>query len=160
MTVDPEIRSGDVVHDLVERGKMQVIEKAADSVAAYREREDFDLAEYKSHPLLDVSAHEPVYTCVYLPDSPTTSFSGTYDFPRSRLARVPVEEANQDLERIQDAQTIDLLARLMVAGEEWSDPDTFDEVALLAKDAGIAEDLVTAARELADVERTIGGDEA
>jgi len=99
--VDPEIKTGDVVHDLVERGKMQVVAKAANSVTEYRESESFDLAEYKSHPLLGVTEDDPVYTCVYLPDSPTTSFSGTYDFPRSRLARVPVEEANEDLQRFQ-----------------------------------------------------------
>lgn len=101
--VETTIVAGDVVHDLVKRGKMQVVAKAADSVAEYREEEGFDLADYKTHPLLDVSEDEPVFTCVYLPDSPTTSFNGTYDFPRSRLARVPVEEANEELDRVQRA---------------------------------------------------------
>ncbi|WP_254768271.1 hypothetical protein [Salinilacihabitans rarus] len=156
--VDAEVRPGDVVHDLVERGKMQVVAIAADSVAAYREREDFDLAAYKSHPLLGVGDDEPVYTCVYLPDAPTATFSGTYDFPRSRLARVPVEEANADLDRIQNALAIDLLEKLFTRAAE----DDENAVAVLeryATDAGIDADAVAAARELAAADQ-IGGDGA
>lgn len=162
---DPDIQLGDVVHDLGDNGKrLQVLGRAADTVAAYREREDRDLAAYKAHPLLDVRADEPVYTCVYLPGSPSVEFAGTYDFPRSRLARAPVEEANAGFDRVQSAWTVDLLADLFAAadrGDLASSPgDLFD----LATHAGVDDTLVEEARELAAAETLTadsggGGDE-
>lgn len=129
---DPELKVGDVAHDLVKRGKVQVVAKAADSVTDHRAQEGFDLAEYKSHPLLDVAEDEPVYTCVYLPEEPTVSFSGTYDFPRSRLARIPVEEANEDLDRFQRELVVDLLAdvferALTADSADAGRPDSFKQ---------------------------------
>ncbi|WP_336359026.1 hypothetical protein [Haloarcula sp. CGMCC 1.6347] len=154
---DARIRTGDVVIDLVERGKMVVVGKAAHSVDAHRQTESYDISEYKSHPLLDVSDTEAVWTCVYLPDKPSTEFSGTYDFPESRLARVPVEEANQDLRRTQERQAVSMLETLFA---QALDDHVWEEVTTIAERA-LPEEIVDEARELADVERTVaseGGD--
>lgn len=126
--VESALKVGDVAHDLVKRGKVQVVAKAADSVAEHRGREGFDLATYKSHLLLDVAEDEPVFTCVYLPDEPTVSFSGTYDFPRSRLARIPIEEANEDLHRFQTEMVAELLATMFVTATELDADGTLLEV--------------------------------
>jgi hypothetical protein len=97
---DRTLSIGDVVYDLAQGSKMQIVGRAANSVREYSAREDFNLAEYKCHPQLGVTQTEPVFTCVYLPDTLKSSVSGTYDFPASRLARCAVEEANEDLQRL------------------------------------------------------------
>ncbi|MDS0258549.1 hypothetical protein NDI56_03875 [Haloarcula sp. S1CR25-12] len=155
MTVDGRIRAGDVAIDLVERGKVLVVEKAAHSVAAHQQAESYDIQTYKSHPLLDISDDEAVWTCVYLPDKPTTEFSGGYDFPESRLARLPVEEARESFRRPQERQVVSMLETLFA---QALDDHAWEEVTTVAERC-LPSDLVDEARELADVERTIGGDE-
>lgn len=161
---DARIRTGDVVIDLVERGKMVVVERAAHSVDAHRQTESYDISEYKSHPLLDVSDTEAVWTCVYLPDKPSTEFSGTYDFPESRLARVPVEEANQDLRRTQERQAVSMLEMLFSKAAEidadWAvEAQSFEEaLRTVATSVEIPEKIVDEARELADVEQTVAAE--
>lgn len=151
--VESTIKVGDVVHDLVERGKMQVVDEKG-TVADVRETDEFDLAEYKAHPLLDVHDDDRVYTCVYLPDSPTTSFSGTYDFPESRLARVPVEEANQDLQHPNRKLFVDVLASILGAAP---DHDRSVRVAEYARNAGVPEPIVEEAVELLEAEQAAQG---
>jgi hypothetical protein len=161
---DARIRTGDVVIDLVERGKMVVVERAAHSVDAHRQTESYDISEYKSHPLLDVSDTEAVWTCVYVPDKPSTEFSGTYDFPESRLARVPVEEANQDLRRTQERQAVSMLEMLFsmatTLDEDWAvEARSFEEaLGIIATNAALPEEIVGEARELADVEQTVAAE--
>lgn len=145
--MDAAIKVGDVVHDLVERGKMQVVDEKG-TVADVRDAEGFDLAEYKAHPLLNVEDSDRVYTCVYLPDSPTMSFSGTYDFPESRLARIPVEEANQELQHPNWRLMVDLLDAMLAAASGAMEPDHRDLVEQIARDAGIPDPIVDEAAEL------------
>ncbi|WP_135302625.1 hypothetical protein [Haloarcula amylovorans] len=148
------IRTGDVVIDLVERGKMLVVERAATSVEEHRESENYDIADYKAHPLLDVSDDEAVWTCVYLPDKPTTEFSGGYDFPESRLARIPVEEAREEFRRPQELQAVSMLEAMFNQAREdhaWEEVTTIAERCLPSA-------VVDEARGLADVEATAEGD--
>lgn len=147
--VESQIKIGDVCHDLVERGKLLIVGKAADTVAEYRDAENFDLAGYKSHPLLHVSDDDPVYTGVYLPKNPTTEFSGTYDFPASRLARIPVEEASEEVRPPQHGLIQLVLEMLFVAGVQEHDlnPKVLPEIAV---DAGLDGDVVADAKELAE----------
>jgi len=42
-----------------------------------------------------------VWTCVYLKASLKSLPDASYDFPASRLARVPVEEAREEIPRVQ-----------------------------------------------------------
>ena len=151
---DARIRAGDVCIDLVERGKIFVMERAAISVRKHREREDYNIDDYKANSLLDVGNEETVWTCVYLPDKPQTEFSGTYDFPESRLARVPVEEASQDLRRSQERLIVSVLESLFGAVRRSGSEETNEIVTSVARDA-LDEDLVDEARELADVEQTV-----
>lgn len=112
--VDPRIKTGDVCIDVVDGAKVQVVGQSAETVAEYRERQEFDLAEYKSHPLLGVTDDDTVWETVYLPGSVTHSFNKSYDFPESRLVRIPVEEADPALERIQRKTMTDILSILLV----------------------------------------------
>lgn len=144
---------GDVVYDLAQGSKMQVVGHAADSVTEYSEREGYDLAGYKCHPQLRVTDDEPVYTCVYLPDSLKASVSGTYDFPQSRLARCAVEEANEDLNHIGQEFLDEFLTALAEASvHEGQETATADVVRQAFGDG--AAGLFT---ELQDTE-TLGGD--
>ena len=102
MTVDSSIAIGDVVLDLAQGSLMQVVEKSYESVEKHWDKEGYDLAEYACHPLFDVQSDEPVWKCVYLKASLKSLPDGSYDFPDSRLARVPVEEANEGLDRVQE----------------------------------------------------------
>jgi|GEM_PF-6558231 len=155
---DADIKVGDVCIDLVKRGKVQVVGQPAPSVGAHQDQNDYDIAQYKANALLDVSRPEPVFSVVYLPDEPSTSFSGTYDFPASRLARVPVEEANDDLRRHQHDLAVGVLEAVFDAmhrGGMFSE----DDIDALAHHTGLPEDLVDEARELAEVEEQFGDGE-
>jgi len=159
---DARIRAGDVCIDLVERGKVYVMERAAISVRKHREQESYDISDYKANALLDVRDEETVWTCVYLPDKPQTEFSGTYDFPESRLARVPVEEANQDLRKPQERLVVTVFESLFgmatTLDEDWAvEAQNFEQAlaVLTANTSALDDDLVDEARELADIEETV-----
>lgn len=154
---DASIKVGDVCHDLIERGKVQIVAKKADTVADLREREKFDLADYKAHPLIRVPDDDTVWTAVYLPDKPTTTFNGSYDFPESRLARVPVEEANQDLMRVQHDSAVQLTRALLSAYNGVED-DTIHRLEVAIEEV-LGDDLASLVFELADVENQFGGDD-
>lgn len=154
---DSTIRVGDVCIDLIERGKVQIVGIAAETVTEHRETNDYDISEYKGNALLSVRDDERVFSCVFSPEKPSVSLSGTYDLPASRLARVPVEEANQELTRVQDEWTEQLLVNLFtVAGRE--EDGIRAGLDHLARASGIPEELVDRARELADVERRAAAD--
>lgn len=115
----PDIRPGDVVYDLGQDGnpKMQVMEVLAEDLDEYREREDFDLADYKNHPHLPVRSDDRVFACVYVPDDPgaePSSGNNPYPLPAGRLARAPVEMGDGSLDRIQDVIVRDLLEEMLV----------------------------------------------
>ena len=140
--VDGRIKVGDVCHDVLGSGTLQVVCKAADSVSEFASREDFNLVEYKTHPLLDVDDSQSVWTCVYLPNEPTVSFNGTYDFPDGRLARVPIETASQDLQRIQDRLIVGIFKALFATATQENQASSAAAMADVAAHAGVPEALV------------------
>jgi len=153
---DAEIKVGDAAIDLVKRGKVQVVGITAETVAEHQRTNDYDIQSYKANSLLNVDEDEPVYSVVYLPDEPSTSFSGTYDFPASRLARVPVEAANQDLRRFQQDIVVDLLEALILTASNESMACSAEAFLDVATHAGLPEAIVDEARELAAVEEQFG----
>lgn len=90
-----QIKATDVVIDMVEGRPLFVRRQVADTAVEYFDREDFDLTTYKAHPWLPITPEDPIYECVFLPtkpsDIPSEKKNQTYDYPRGRLARVPVE---------------------------------------------------------------------
>lgn len=91
---------GGVAIDLVTRQVVYVRQRVADSLEEYYESEGFDLATYKTHPFLPIRVDDAVFECVFCPaDSERIHKPGkTYDFPRGRLATVPVDLAWRDVE--------------------------------------------------------------
>lgn len=88
-------RPDDVAIDLVTRQIVYVDCVLADTVVEYFEREDFDLWSYKNHPYLPVRPDDTVYGVVYVERSVEGLHKPgkIYPTPRGRLARVPVELA-------------------------------------------------------------------
>lgn len=97
--IQTEPMAGGVAFDLVTRQPLFVKDRVADSLAEYYDTEGFDLATYKMHTYLPVRADDAVYECVFLSDIESLhSGRKTYDYPRGRLAHIPVEQAWTDAE--------------------------------------------------------------
>jgi len=93
-----EIVVGGLAFDLVTRQVLFVGDRVADDLGEYYEREEFDLLNYGVHPWLPVTISDAVYSCVYVADMTAESLGDVadakrYDFPRGRLASVPVHLA-------------------------------------------------------------------
>lgn len=93
-----ELRRGDVALDMVTGRPLYVIERVAGDAVEYYQDQDgnFDLTTYKVHPWLPVTPDDAVFACVFIPtklqDIPERPEKGkVYDYPRGRLARVPIE---------------------------------------------------------------------
>lgn len=145
-----EIQPGDVVLDLTQNAKMHVLEQTTKTVAEYNDNHDFDLSSYKVHPQLRVTQDEPVYACVYLPGE-LASPNGTYDFPESRLARIPVEEANEDAVRPQQTLRVMLARRLLTAYDNIQYDDGVHTLEIAIENV-LGEELAGLVFELQDVE--------
>jgi len=92
--IQTEPMAGGVAFDLVTRQPLFVRSKVADSLGEYYAEEGFDLATYKQHAYLPVRPGDAVYECVFISDIDGLHGSRkTYDYPRGRLAHVPVEQA-------------------------------------------------------------------
>lgn len=95
-TYNRDLRPTDIAIDVVQGRPVFIKKQAAATAADYFAREDFDVATYKTNPFLPVRPDDPVLTAVYVPtkaqDVPSERKGNrTYDFPRGRLMRVPIE---------------------------------------------------------------------
>lgn len=136
------IERGDIVIDLVQGRPLYVRRTTAPTAAEYFDSQDFDLTTYKAHPWLPVGPDDPIYECVFIPtkpqDIPSTKGDKSYDYPRGRLARVPVEwlydgDAHRHAEQVittlsylfesTDGAALQATANVAVNvfGEEWVD---------------------------------------
>lgn len=96
--LDTQLEAGAVALDLVTRQPLFIRRKTADTLVEYYEREDFDLYSYKMHPYLPVRKTDSVFECVFIGHDPQQAHNvnKTYDFPASRLMKVPLAEAWDD----------------------------------------------------------------
>lgn len=96
--VQTEPIAGGLAFDLVTRQPLFVRRVVADTIVEYYDDEEFDLANYKCHPYLPVREDDTVYECVFVSEITADDLhnwdsSKTYDYPRGRLAHVPLEES-------------------------------------------------------------------
>jgi hypothetical protein len=101
--IQTEPVAGGLAFDLVTRQPLFVRRQVADSLAEYYDAEGFDLGAYKTHPYLPVRPDDAVYECVFVSEITAESLhewgdAKTYDYPRGRLAVVPVDLAWRDAE--------------------------------------------------------------
>jgi hypothetical protein len=93
--------AGGLAVDLVTRQLLFVRREVAPDLPTYYDEEDFDLLNYGPHPYLPVTVDDAVLECVYIDDVGVQDLDGlgdskTYDFPRGRLAAVPIQEVWAD----------------------------------------------------------------
>lgn len=89
---------GGLAYDLVTRQLLFIRRQVSENLVDYMLEESFDLLNYNEHPYLPVQPGDAVYECVFLADVTAKTLddwadADTYDFPRGRLAVVPVQEA-------------------------------------------------------------------
>lgn len=158
---------GDPVVDLANGRAMVIVEKLADRVDEY---DEYDLEDNYANERLRVSPADPVYGTEYaasISSEPSGPRYGEppYAFPSSRLGR-PTIESVDGIERVYDMVARDVLERLFAAAIGIDDGSASWDVEAILDDvvteAGLEDDLVAEARELADVDATIatdGGDD-
>ena len=97
--IQTEPYKGGIVIDLVTRQPLFVRRQVADTLAEYYDAEGFDLATYKQHAFLPVRPDDAVFECVFIGGVDDLHGSRkTYDYPRGRLAVVPIDMAWRDVE--------------------------------------------------------------
>ena len=97
--VDTDPIEGGVAIDVVTRQPVFVRRQVADTLAEYYDAEGFDLATYKQHAFLPVRPDDAVFECVFIGGVDDLHGSRkTYDYPRGRLAVVPIDMAWRDVE--------------------------------------------------------------
>ena len=162
--VPSEIQVGDVVLDLCQGRPMQVIGDPQQTAAEWSGDNGYDLLDNYGNSRLGADPNDRVFECVYV-GSIKSEPSRDYTFPESRLARVEVESAD-DGRPVADRVRVETLEALFTMATsldgDWSiEPESWsDAVAKLVTSAGsIDDDLVDEARELAEVDAVVGGDD-
>jgi len=144
------IRPGDIVIDLVQGRPLYIRREVAPTAAEYFDVQDFDLTTYKAHPWLPITPDDTVFECVFIPtkpqDIPGSKGDKSYDYPRGRLARVPVEWLYDADTHRHAEHVIDTLTRLF---ENAADPEYRQAVVDVAVD--------TFGTEWVDVALEVGG---
>lgn len=108
--IDREVRAGDIALDTAQGTWVYVVEQTSPEVAVWNRENDDNLLDYAGNWQTGATLGDRVFAVVYLGGNGVKSYpSGSYDFPESRLARYPAEEANQDLRRPQ----VDVLQRFI-----------------------------------------------
>jgi len=122
--IDRKIRPGDVAIDMAQGTWVYVVDLAAPEVAIWNRENDGNLLDYAGNWLCGATLGDRVFACVYLGGNGVKSEpSGSYDFPESRLARYPAEEANQDFRRVQTYHVQHFLRELLEDAKraDWLD---------------------------------------
>lgn len=148
---------GDPAIDLANGRSVVVVEKLADRVDEY---DDYDLLGNYAAQRTRVRPADPVYGCLYtssVQSEPSGPRRGDppYAFPSSRLGR-PTLESVEGYDRPYYLVARDVLDRMFQAATGAMEPDNTEMLASVARDAGLDEELIEEARELADA-ATWGG---
>lgn len=150
-----EVKPGDVVIDMVENRPLYVRRVKADTAVEFFEEQDFDLTTYKAHPWLPVTPDDTVFETVFLPtklkDIPTSEGDKTYDYPRGRLARVPIEFLWDSRKRWVDNQYASLVAATIV-NVDGHDRDVDVEAVFEAMQVAVGEDVARDGLERAGID--------
>jgi len=153
-----DIQLGDPVIDLANGRSMIVLEQVAGRADDWSERNDYDLTGNYGNERCGAEPSDAVFECAYVA-SLQSEPSKTYAFPESRLGRPAYERASAEHGRVYDLVARDVLRRLFA--DARTDEDCYmpeaDVLDAVARDVGLGDELVDEARELADVDRIIGG---
>jgi len=121
--IDRTVRPGDIALDQAQGTWVYVVEQTSPEVAVWNRENDGNLLDYAGNWLCGATLGDRVFAVVYLGGNGVKSApSGSYDFPESRLARYPAEEANENLRRPQ----VDVLQRFITRLFERAKTEDFD----------------------------------
>jgi len=152
--VSNPIQVGDVCLDLTQGRPVHVVEDLQQTAAEWSDANNYELCENYGNDRLGASDDDAVYEVVYC-SSAKSEPSKTYAMPESRLLRVETESAD-DGRPVADRVAVDILTDvfgLMERRPAFSESD----IEAVAGNVDVHPDAVDEARELADVELTIGG---
>lgn len=144
---------GDVALDLAQGRPVHVIEATGQTAAEWSDINDYELTENYGNGRLGASDEDLVYEVVYCSNAKSEP-SKTYAMPESRLLRIETEAADDGWPVYQRAVR-DTLEDLFVGASADTTRRTITELA----ERNFGKDLVSEAKELADVEVRIGGDD-
>lgn len=156
--IDPlaeDFQIGDPVVDLANGRSMVVVDRDADRVDEWIDENGYDLLDNYGNERLRALAADPVYECVYV-SSVSSRPSKSYSFPSSRLGRAEYENVD-GVDRVYDMVARDVLERVLIAAHSVGDADHAEIVEMMAYEAGVDEDVIDEAVELAEVEVEFGG---
>jgi hypothetical protein len=148
-----DIQVGDVCLDLAQGRPVHVLAETGLDVETWSDRNGYDLLENYGNGRLQTQPDDAVFDLVYCSGAKSEP-SKTYAFPESRLLRVETEKAD-DGRQVYDRAVVDVLDALFQAFDDRGIKETLEFAAVDRFD----DDLVDEAKELADVEQTIGTDE-
>jgi len=137
---------------------MIVLEAPDESVQEWSDRENYELAENYANSKLGTRPNEAVVRCVYVSDIRSEP-SKDYTFPVSRVALIDAHHAD-DGRRIFDRVAVEVLAAVFDSMRRYETFEEHDIDAVARHISDLRSDVVEEARELADIEQTIGGDDA
>lgn len=152
---DAEIKIGDVCLDLAQGRPVHVVEDTQQTAAEWSGDNDYDLEANYGNSRFDTGPNDRVFDVVYCSNIKSEP-SKTYAMPESRLARVETEKGD-DGRPVADRIRVEFLADLIGAWQEFQDVKHCPGPRELAGHAGMSDGAISEARELADVEKTIGG---
>lgn len=145
-------QTGDPVMDAAQGRPMIVLEPLAETVDEWSDRNGYNLLDNYANAKFDPSPDEPVARCVYVSDVRSEP-SKDYTFPISRLRLIDAHHAD-DRRRVADRVRRDTLEGVFLALADAEMDHRIDGLADTLRPA-FGDDLVSEARELADVEQTV-----
>jgi hypothetical protein len=148
-----DYKIGDPVVDLAQGRPMIVLEAPDMTVAQWSESNNYELAENYANGKLGTTDDEGVVRCVYVSDIRSEP-SKDYTFSESRVALIDAHHAD-DGRRMYDRVAVDVLEQLL---GEFVGTDIESDITTAATEL-FGVEIVDVAKELADVEQTIGGDD-
>lgn len=155
---DYPIGVGDVCLDLTQGRPVHVVEATGQTVQEWSDANDYDLADNYGNARCGTTADDMVFEVVYC-SSAKSQPSKTYAMPEPRLMRIETEAADEG-RPVYQRVVRDVLEDLFLDATNSVDPDAYEEFLHETALRNYGSTLVEEARELADVEQTIGGDDA
>lgn len=148
---------GDPVVDLAQGRPMIVVGTPCESAAEWSDSNGYDLLENYANSRFNPKPGEHVVETVYVSNLQSEP-SKTYTFPVSRVKLIDAHHADDGM-RIADRVRSELLADLFVSATGAMEPDNTEMLESVARDAGVDEEVLELAQELADVEQTVVADD-
>ncbi|UHQ98354.1 hypothetical protein HYG81_20040 (plasmid) [Natrinema zhouii] len=151
---EQSIKLGDVCLDLAQGQPVHVVTDTGQTVAEWSEANNYNLLDNYGNSRFDATNDDRVFDVVYC-SSLKSRPSKTYAYPESRLGRIESEAADAG-RQVADRVVVTVLEELFERAAK-DDDGAVTVLERYATDVGYADEAAEA-RELAEVDRIIGGE--